>query len=65
VTHRRCGTAHTAHAHLSDRARGTAKLYIDDSVVAETPLKTQPGKFTPSGEGHCVGYDRGDAVSNA
>ena len=42
---------------------GSAKLYIDDKVVAEGPMKTQPGKFTLSGDGLCVGYDSGDAVS--
>jgi arylsulfatase len=42
---------------------GTAKLYIDDQVVAEGPMRTQPGKFTLSGDGLCVGYDSGDAVS--
>jgi hypothetical protein len=41
---------------------GTAKLYIDDQVVAEGPMKTQPGKFTLSGDGLCVGFDSGDAV---
>jgi len=38
-------------------------LYIDDQLVAAGPLKTQPGKFTLSGDGLCVGYDSGDAVS--
>jgi arylsulfatase len=42
---------------------GAAKLYIDDQVVAQGPMKTQPGKFTLSGDGLCVGYDSGDAVS--
>jgi arylsulfatase len=42
---------------------GTAKLYMDDKVVAEGPMKTQPGKFTLSGDGLCVGYDSADAVS--
>ncbi|CAG9171192.1 hypothetical protein LMG23992_01957 [Cupriavidus laharis] len=42
---------------------GKAKLYIDDQVVAEGPMKTQAGKFTLSGDGLCVGYDSGDAVS--
>jgi arylsulfatase A-like enzyme len=42
---------------------GTAKLYIDDKVVAQGPMKTQAGKFTLSGDGLCVGYDSGDAVS--
>ena len=41
------------------------KLYINDQVVAEGPMKTQPGKFTLSGDGLCVGYDSGDAVSKS
>ncbi len=27
-------------------------------------MKTQPGKFTLAGDGLCVGYDSGDAVSS-
>lgn len=42
---------------------GTMKLYLNDKVVAEGPMKTQPGKFTLSGDGLCVGFDSGDAVS--
>ncbi len=42
---------------------GKAKLYINDKVMAEGPMKTQLGKFTLSGDGLCVGYDSGDAVS--
>jgi arylsulfatase len=42
---------------------GKAKLYINDQVVATGPMRTQPGKFTLSGDGLCVGYDSGDAVS--
>jgi arylsulfatase A-like enzyme len=42
---------------------GTARLYVNDKVVAQGPMKTQPGKFTLSGDGLCVGYDSGDAVS--
>ncbi len=42
---------------------GTTKLYIDDQLVAEGPMKTQPGKFTLSGDGLCVGFDSADAVS--
>ncbi|PCE62486.1 arylsulfatase [Sediminicola luteus] len=42
---------------------GSMKLYINDDVVAEGPMKTQPAKFTLSGDGLCVGYDSGDAVS--
>jgi arylsulfatase len=42
---------------------GTTKLYVNTDVVAEGPMKTQPGKFTLSGDGLCVGFDSGDAVS--
>jgi arylsulfatase len=42
---------------------GKAKLYINDKVVAEGPLKTQLGKFTLAGDGLCVGFDSADAVS--
>ncbi|KAB1066552.1 arylsulfatase [Tamlana haliotis] len=42
---------------------GQMKLYINDQVVAEGPMKTQPAKFTLSGDGLCVGYDSGDTVS--
>lgn len=42
---------------------GSMKLYINDEVVAEGPMKTQPAKFTLSGDGLCVGYDSGDNVS--
>ncbi len=42
---------------------GETKLYVDDKVVAEGPMKTQPGKFTLSGDGLCIGRDSGDAVS--
>jgi arylsulfatase len=42
---------------------GTMKLYINDKVVAKGPMKTQPAKFTLSGDGLCVGFDSGDAVS--
>jgi arylsulfatase len=42
---------------------GKTKLYVNDQVVAEGPMRTQPGKFTLSGDGLCIGYDSGDAVS--
>jgi arylsulfatase A-like enzyme len=42
---------------------GKAKLYVNDKVVAEGPMRTQPGKFTLSGDGLCIGRDSGDAVS--
>ena len=42
---------------------GTTRLFVDDKAVAEGPMKTQPGKFTLSGDGLCVGFDSADAVS--
>lgn len=42
---------------------GKARLYVNDKVVDEGPLRTQSGKFTLSGDGLCIGFDSGDAVS--
>ena len=42
---------------------GTTNLYVDDKVVAGGPMKTQPAKFTLSGDGMCIGWDSADAVS--
>jgi len=42
---------------------GQAKLYVNDKVVAESPMRTQAGAFSLVGDGLCVGYDSGDAVS--
>ena len=42
---------------------GTMKLYINDKVVAQGPMRTQAGWFSLVGDGLCVGYDSGDAVS--
>ena len=42
---------------------GTARLYVDDEVVAEAPLRTQPGHFALCGEGLTIGRDSGDPVS--
>jgi arylsulfatase len=36
---------------------------VNDQVVAQGRMRTQPGKFTLSGDGLCIGYDSGDAVS--
>ncbi|KHJ55210.1 arylsulfatase [Aureimonas altamirensis] len=44
-------------------ALGKTTLYVNDQIVAQGPMKTQPGKFTLSGDGLCVGRDSGDAVS--
>jgi len=42
---------------------GKTRLYVNDTAVAEGPMRTQPGKFTLSGDGLCIGRDSGDAVS--
>ena len=42
---------------------GTCRLYVDDQVVAEGPMRAQVGKFTLCGDGLCVGFDSADAVS--
>jgi hypothetical protein len=42
---------------------GKTKLYVNDQVVAEGPMRAQVGKFTLSGDGLCIGYDSGDSVS--
>jgi arylsulfatase len=44
-------------------SEGTVKLYVNDKVVAQGAMRTQPGKFTLSGDGLCIGYDSADAVS--
>jgi len=43
---------------------GTAKLYIDDKVVAEQEIRTIAAFYALCGEGLCIGYDGGDAVSS-
>jgi arylsulfatase A-like enzyme len=42
---------------------GTTKLYVNDKVVAEGPMRTQTGKFTLCGDGLCIGRDSADAVA--
>lgn len=43
---------------------GMAALYINDQLVAEQRIKTQPGKFSLAGEGLAVGRDGGAPVSS-
>jgi arylsulfatase len=43
---------------------GKAALYINDKLVAEAKIKTQPSKFSLAGEGLCIGRDSGTAVSS-
>ncbi|MBL8575660.1 MAG: arylsulfatase [Mesorhizobium sp.] len=42
---------------------GKATLYVNEKIEAQGNMKTQPGKFTLSGDGLCIGRDSGDAVS--
>jgi arylsulfatase len=42
---------------------GKTTLYVNGEAVALGDMRTQTGKFTLSGDGLCVGYDSGDAVS--
>jgi len=42
---------------------GKTNLYVNDKIVATGPMRAQVGKFTLSGDGLCIGYDSGDAVS--
>ncbi|MDM0032248.1 arylsulfatase [Variovorax sp. J22P271] len=44
---------------------GRMSLHVDEQVVAEAPFRTQTGRYSLCGEGLCVGYDGGDAVSSA
>lgn len=42
---------------------GTAKLYVDEDVVADASIRGQTGHFSLCGEGLSIGRDTGDAVS--
>jgi hypothetical protein len=43
---------------------GPLKIHVDEQVVAEGEIKTQPSRYALCGEGLCIGYDGGDAVSS-
>jgi arylsulfatase A-like enzyme len=43
---------------------GTATLYIDDKAVDSGKFRIQTGHYALCGEGLCIGYDSGDAVSS-
>ncbi len=44
-------------------SHGTAKLYVNERVVAEGPMRSQIGKFTLCGDGLCIGRDSADSVT--
>ena len=43
---------------------GPLKLHVDDEVVAEDEIRTIASRYSLCGEGLCIGYDGGDAVSS-
>ena len=43
---------------------GTLSLYVDDEIKAKDEIRTMTGHFSLCGEGLCIGYDGGDAVSS-
>jgi len=43
---------------------GTMKLWIDGKVAGQAAFRTQSGHYSLAGEGLCIGYDSGDAVSS-
>jgi hypothetical protein len=44
---------------------GSLKLHVDDEVIAEeAEIRTLASRFSLCGEGLCIGYDGGDAVSS-
>lgn len=45
-------------------AWGQMRLYVNDKVAAEGRFRTETGRYALCGEGMCVGYDGGDAVSS-
>src|SRR5262249_2501033 len=44
---------------------GPARLHVDDLTLAESEIRTMTGHFSLRGEGLCIGYDSGDAVTPA
>lgn len=45
-------------------ALGRMTLYVNDKAMGDAPFRTQTGRYILCGEGLCVGYDGGDAVSS-
>ncbi|HEX7050463.1 MAG TPA: arylsulfatase [Longimicrobiales bacterium] len=44
-------------------AKGKLTLFIDDEAVGDTEIMTQPGHFSLTGDGLCVGRDSASGVS--
>jgi hypothetical protein len=45
-------------------SHGTMKLSVDYKAITEAPFRTITGRYSLCGEGLCIGYDAGDAVSS-
>ena len=43
---------------------GKTTLYVDDKAVDSGKFRIQTGHYALCGEGLCIGYDSGDAVSS-
>ncbi len=43
---------------------GPLRVYVDDQVVAQAEIRTMTGLYALAGEGLCIGYKGGDAVSS-
>jgi arylsulfatase len=43
---------------------GALKLHVDDGVVGESEIRTMVSRYSLCGEGLCIGYDGGDALSS-
>ena len=43
---------------------GTMTLYVDEKPIESGKFRTQTGHYSLCGEGLCIGYDSGDAVSS-
>ncbi len=46
-------------------SHGTTKLYVNDQVVADGPMRAQVGRFTLCGDGLCIGRDSADSITKA
>ena len=55
-TKERMGERHEWHGRLT--------VHVDDEVVAEGEIRTIASRYSLCGEGLCIGYDGGDAVSS-
>jgi arylsulfatase A-like enzyme len=45
-------------------AYGPLKIHVDGQVVASEQIRTMASRYSLCGEGLCIGYDGGDAVSS-